>query len=148
MKELSQETININGVDYTLFLNRKGIVAWEKYADQQKAKVVELRDKYAKSFSQELNEDNPFDGLDDFDTLADDVQFTLDLYKRLYWIMLYTNHKMSYDEANKLMDIAIEEYGEAQIIELGAQMIEDVNTKPYEEKEVKKLSALKPKKNK
>ena len=32
MKELSKETINIGGEDYTLFLNRKGIVAWEKYS--------------------------------------------------------------------------------------------------------------------
>ena len=31
MKELSTEIINIDGKDYTLFLNRAGLVAWEKY---------------------------------------------------------------------------------------------------------------------
>ena len=44
MKELSTEIINIDGVDYTLFLNRKGIIAWEKYVDQQRAKIEELQD--------------------------------------------------------------------------------------------------------
>lgn len=147
MKELSTEIINIDGVDYTLFLNRKGIIAWEKYVDQQRAKIEELQDKYSKVSVDTLNDDNPFDGIEEFDDIETDMELTVKLYKRLYWIMLYQNYKLSYTQAEELIDKAIKEYGVTQIIELGSQMVEDVNTNPFEENEVKKLVALKPRKN-
>ena len=46
MKEFSKEIINIGGVDYTLFLNRKGIVAWENItkAARNKSQLQETLD--------------------------------------------------------------------------------------------------------
>ena len=59
--------------------------------------------------------------------------------------MLYTNHKLEFEDANKLYDDAIKEYGEAQLIALAVQMINDINDNKFEEQqEPKKLQALKP----
>lgn len=147
MKELSTEVINIGGVDYTLFLNRKGIIAWEKYVNEQKGKIEELQNKYSNISVDKFNDENPFEGIEEFDDIDTDMELTVKLYKRLYWIMLYENYKFSYAQAEELIDKAIKEYGKNQIIELGSQMVEDVNTDPFEEKELKKLTALKPRKS-
>lgn len=60
--------------------------------------------------------------------------------------MLYTEHKLSVNQANELYDKAILEYGEEQLIELGRQMIEDTNMdKVSKNKEnLKNLTALRP----
>ena len=95
MKELSTEIINIDGVDYTLFLNRKGIMAWEKYSKNEKEKVSQLREKYEEIMSdkgvenfEKLDDDtNPFEGLEEIDDLDSDIAYMNKIYSRLYWIM-------------------------------------------------------------
>lgn len=151
MKEFSQEVINIAGNDYTLFLNRKGIVAWEKYAKEENAKMEEMQNKYKDLFATgenlEIKDDtNPFESINDIDELADDTDNVSKSYRKLYWIMLYENHKLSLKDVNELYDKAIKEYGEAQLIQLAVQMIEDANKNGIEEnnEELKKLPALKP----
>ena len=72
MKELSKEIIEIGGKEYTLFLNRKGIVAWEKYTRQEEEKYQELQKKYAsldldniiENFDELDDKTNPFEGLE------------------------------------------------------------------------------------
>lgn len=150
MKELSTEIITIDGVDYTLFLNRKGVVAFEEYSKNEKDKILGIAKKYegvdinnSKDFDK-LNDDaDPFEGISEIDYADEDMEYLSNIFKRLYWIMLYTNHKLSISEASKLFDKAKEEYGVEQLILLGQQMIEEVNTNP----ELKNLKALKPKKN-
>ena len=151
MKEFSQEVINIAGKDYTLFLNRKGIVAWEKYAKEENSKMEEFQAKYKNLFGEGTNLEikdntNPFDSVEDIDDFAEDTDNVSKSYRKLYWIMLYENHKLSLNEVNDLYDKAIKEYGEAQLIQLGVQMIEDANKNGIEESEetLKKLPALKP----
>ena len=46
MKEISQEVIEIDGKEYKLFLNRKGIVAYEKYCKEEYKDLQEVRDKH------------------------------------------------------------------------------------------------------
>ena len=48
MKEFSKETIEIGGKEYTLFLNRAGIVAWEKFCKEYQKKTIEMQEKYKK----------------------------------------------------------------------------------------------------
>lgn len=146
MKELSKETIEIDGKEYTLFLNRSGIVAWEQYTEKEKGKFEELGKKYkdiintkTNDFDELPDDANPFESIEGFDS---DVEFFNNIYSRLYWIMLYTEHKLSISEAKALYDKACEEYGEAQIMLLAKQMIDEVNTNP--EKPLKNLAALKP----
>lgn len=149
MKEISQEIINVRGVDYTLFLNRKGLVAWEKFCKEENKKIEELQVKYQGLLGDEdveVKEDtNPFEGLDNLEEIDKDKELVTKTYKRLYWILLYTNHQMSVSDAEKWYDDATDEYGEPQLYALAQQMIEDANKDMIDEtKPVKNLQALRP----
>lgn len=158
MKEISKEIIEIDGQEYTLFLNRKGIVAFEKYSGEEHKKIQELYDKYKNidedkldiiEKTQELNDEtNPFGELEIVEDYSGFIDYTRNCYIKLYWIMLYTNHQLSLSKVKDLYVKACEEYGEEQIRALGDQMIEEVNAQPtlQAKGELKNLKALKPKK--
>ena len=144
MNEISKERIEISGVEYTLFLNRKGLIAWEKFCKEENKKLQEMQDKYSDGEDDEItDETNPFDGVEEFEEDSKTISTT---FRRLYWIMLYTEHKLSITKANELYDEAIKEYGETQLIELAQQMIEDMNIDNVSKTELKNLTALRPKK--
>ena len=158
MKEISQEVIEIDGKEYKLFLNRKGIVAYEKYCKEEYKELQNVREKH-KDMIASLESDekisidentNPFDGLDEIsdDEAAKNMELIHKLYVKLYWIMLYQNHQLSLNDVEELYNKAIEEYGEEQVQALGDQMVEEVNIAPKSEenKNLKNLKALKPKK--
>lgn len=152
MKEFGKEIIEIDGQEYTLFLNRKGILTWEKLTNAFR-KAEEIENKYNNlenlGFDKEIeikDGDDPFalaDGVEtDFE--KDNEEMTT-LYKKLYWIMLYENHKLNYKDVESLWGKAVKEYGVDQLVELAFQMIEDANTDKTEN--LKNLKALRPKKN-
>lgn len=146
MKNLSERKIEIDGKEYTLFLNRQGVVAWEKYSLNEQAKLQEIREKYQDILTNnvEIKDDtNPFAGLDNYE---DDTQVASRIIEKAYWIMLYTHHKLSYDEVHKLYEKAKKEYGEEQLNLLVDQMLEEINTNPDENSNepTKKLEALNP----
>lgn len=154
MKEFSKEVIEIDGKEYTLFLNRLGVVAFERYTEQIHNSVINTTEdvkKLAEKYSGqelEIKEDtNPFD--DEFlkeseELLERTEKHALEVSRRLYWIMLYTEHKLSLEEVGKLYDMACQEYGREQVDALGMQMIEEVNSNKLdnEKKELKNLKAL------
>ena len=151
MKEFSKEIIEINGTEYTLFLNRKGIISWENITKVSK-KANELQEKY-KGVSEILNndkpidiknDDNPFDysGNEEIEQLEEDNKMLRDIYIKFYWIALYENHKLPLDKVVELFEQAEKEYGIEQLIELANQMIEDANSNKYGNTEIKKLTAL------
>lgn len=152
MKEFGKEIIEIEGKEYTLFLNRKGILTWEKITNAFR-KAQEIEEKY-KDFEQieskediEIKDgDNPFEIAESVTLgIEEDNESMLTMYKKLYWIMLYEEHKLDYKDVEILWDKAVEEYGEEQLVELAFQMIEDANTDKTSK--VKNLKALRPKKN-
>ena len=154
MKELSKEVIEIDGTEYTLFLNRKGMVALEKYCEQEQTKLQDIGKKY-KDFLDNLDENgeivitddtNPFEDIDEIEDIEKDAEVMRNIYKKAYWIMLYTNHQLSYSKVEELYDKAIEEYGEYQLTALVDQMIEEINLQPKNNGNLKNLKALKPKK--
>ncbi len=152
MKEFGKEIIEIDGKEYTLFLNRKGILTWEKITNAiQKAEEIENKYKDIKDLGSneeiEIQDgDNPFELADNVKLdIEEDNERMLVIYKKLYWIMLYENHKLDYKEVESLWDKAVEEYGEGQLVELAFQMIEDANTDKTTK--LKNLKALRPKKN-
>ena len=148
MKEFSKEVINIDGVDYTLFLNRRGIVAWENITKATK-RQNELKNKIKGLKSDEEIEiktgDNPFEISGADDILEAEEQSKI-YYKKLFWIMLYENHQLDYKDVEILFDKAVTEYGYESLIELSLQMLEDANINQSENNELKKLTALRPKK--
>lgn len=146
MKEFSKEIIEIDGQEYTLFLNREGIVAWEKFCKKEQEQVQKLQNKYTKMLDEgaSITEDtNPFEGIEEIESDAEVVTI---MYERLYWIMLYTEHKLTPSQSKQLFDKAVEEYGYEQLILLGNQMIEDANKDNVSKQNLKNLTALKSKK--
>lgn len=155
MKNLSTEVIEIEGKEYTLFLNRKGVVAFEKYSKEEQAKIEQIQEKYKSSIEALEKEDckieddtNPFENLDDFDDIENDAEVERDIYVKIYWIMLYENHKLSLNAVKDLYDKACKEYGEDKVRQLADQMVEEINIAPQNEANgnLKNLKALKPKK--
>ena len=149
MKEIGKEIIEISGVNYILFLNRKGIVAWEKFAKDEADIVKEIGGRLATvNEPAEIKEDtNPFEGLEVIDEYDKENEAVTTYYQKLYWIMLYDEHKFSFEKAKEIYNLACEEYGEGQVIALAVQMLEDANDdlqKEQHQKEVKNLKALRP----
>ena len=110
MKEFSKEIIEIGDQEYTLFLNREGIVAWERFCKKEQEEVQKMQEKY-KNIEESINiteDTNPFDGIEDIDNDGEIVSI---MYERLYWIMLYTEHKFTPTQAKELYDKAFSEYG-------------------------------------
>ena len=154
MKEFSKETIEIDGKEYSLFLNRLGVVAYEKYTEQIQKSVQEsvqdvkkLADEYSGKELEITPDTNPFE--DDFLKKSEELlekaeKDGKEAMQRLYWLMLYTEHKLSLDDAKNLYDKACEEYGQEQVDALGMQMLEEVHTNKFgnENKELKNLKAL------
>ena len=145
MNEISKERIEISGVEYTLFLNRKGILSWEKYSTEELSKLQNIQETYKTVTENVKIEDgiNPFEA---FDSFEEDTSNISKAYKKLFWIMLYNEHKLDYSVASELYDKACEESGETQVIALEQQMFEDVNIDKISKTELKNLTALRPKK--
>ena len=140
MNNISEELIEIDGKEYTLFINRAGIVNWEK-ATKLQATAKDLEEKYKNITDGEVSEEdfeaNPF-GENDFDA---DEQHAIDIYRKFYFMALYKNHQLSKQEASDLFDKAIEEYGIDQLVELAQQMLTSANTN--KQANLKNLKALK-----
>lgn len=149
MANISEKHIEIDGKDYTLFLNRKGISSWENITKFSK-KINELEEKYKQEDKKENNSDtieikddtNPFEysNSEEVDNLEKDEEELKQMYIKWYWIALYTNHKLSLSEVTELFEKAEEEYGDAQLFELANRMIKEANTNTNTN--LKKLEAL------
>lgn len=150
MKEFSQEIIEIDGKQYTLFLNRKGLVSWENMTKVQK-QAARLEGKY-KNVEKKIDDEepidvdgnaNPFDYAgNEVDSLDEDEALIRDIYIKFYWIALYENHKMSLEEVTKLFEKAEEECGIEEIVTVANELIESINKNKNGNTELKKLKAL------
>lgn len=145
MNEISKERIEISGVEYTLFLNRKGVSKWEKYAGNELLKMQDMKGTYeTTTMSDEIPDGiNPFA---DIDKMEEDVEIVMKAYKKLFWLMLYNEHELDYSVAGELYDKACEEYGADKVIALEQQMFEDVQINKISKTKLKNLPALRPKK--
>jgi hypothetical protein len=149
MNEFSKEVIEIEGKEYTLFLNRAGVVAIEKFTREEKQKVENLQSIVNDVENGEIvtitEETDPLAGLDGM--VEDSLQIQETTYKKMFWIMLSPVHKLSYSQACELYDKAYKDYG-YQLNDLLIQMSTDVNEnriiKEEQNQELKKLAALRP----
>lgn len=147
-KNISEEKIEIGGVEYTLFLNRTGIVNWEKMTKLNKKaqKYNEMAKKLEEEEEKEveITEDtNPFEmySEDEDNELDEEIKNMLEIFAKFYWVALYTHHKLSLDKARELFNVALEEHGADYLIKLANKMIENAN-KDIMSKERKNLKAL------
>lgn len=147
-KNISEEIIEIGGKEYTLFLNRTGIVNWEKMVKlSDKAEKFQKTAKELQEVSNEVeitDETNPFEMYGDINENELDEQLNemIEIYIKFYWVALYTHHKLTIGQVKELFNVAMEEYGIEQLSELANQMIETANS-DLMKKERKNLKALK-----
>ena len=143
-KNISEETIEISGKEYKLFLNRTGIINWERMtqATEKASKYKDIANITSNEI--EITDDmNPFEAYGDIEEKLDSaLNEVRDIYAKFYWIALYTHNKLSLSEATKLFDTAVEEYGIEQLIQLANQMLENANQDMIGENK-KNLKALK-----
>ena len=137
-KNISEEIIEIDGKEYTLFINRTGIVNWEK-ATKLDSTAKEIEQKYKNNDNEVVFDDN-FDPFSSDNNIDEDEQKLYDAYSKFYWMALYKNHKLTIKEADELFYKAVDEYGINQLAELAQQMIESANT---DNTNLKNLKALK-----
>ena len=148
VKNISEKHIEIDGKDYTLFLNRKGIASWENITKFSK-KIQQLKTKYEETLDSiddtpidVEDNSNPFDysETNELKNLQQDEEELRQIYVKWYWIALYTNHQLTVSEVKELFKKAEEEYGIEQLIELANKMTEQANID--QNANLKKLEAL------
>lgn len=152
MKETSKEFIEIDGKEYTLFLNRRGILALEKYSSEERKKIEDIKEEASEIGKSKSDKNlpiddntNPFDAVKEEISLVDEAEeLNVVICRRLFWILLYTEHSLSITKTNELYDKACEEYGTEQLNALLMQMITDANTNKSNVENLKNLKALRP----
>ena len=161
-KSFSQEIIEIDGKEYTLFLNRAGIVLWEKstkFDEFQKllAKKYEGIDVLDDDAELVINEDTiPTDLMNGLENLDEDEEKLRETIIKFYWIALSKFHNLKLSEVRELMDKAEngtfqedgtpndDAYGFEQLVALMTQMLENANSNLSQLNALKNLKALKP----
>ena len=95
MKELSTEIIEIGGIEYTLFLNRKGIVIFERASKLLKT-AKELFKTSDDNDVDVLGDIDPFKYYEDKESEEEkQIEIIRNIIKKFYWIALYTNYKFN-----------------------------------------------------
>ena len=148
-KNISERTIEIGEKEYTLFLNREGIVGWEKASNFQ-TRVIRFQTLAKKIQDGETayevaNDANPFElgkeeepANEEYESALEDMR---DVVAKFLWVATYTHHKLKVDEATDLYKQAEEEYGFDQMFQLLLEMVEDANSDMVSKR--KNLKALK-----
>ena len=101
------EIIELNGVEYTLELNRESVVRIEKYTNLQK--TYKEISKPIFEYKEEIEEnENPFEEEIKLDEMQEEAEKKLallkDLYAKAFWIWLYPNHKLNINEVKKILE--------------------------------------------
>lgn len=100
------EIIELNGVEYTLELNRDSFLKIDQYSNLKKSMNTVKKDLY--EHIEEIDDDtDPF-----ADTISDEeieqavnekMETLQKLLERAYWIWLYPNHKLSISEVKEIL---------------------------------------------
>lgn len=149
MNDFSKEVIEIDGNEYTLFLNRTGLVAIEKYTKDEVESIEKMQQTVEKSAENTKIDDttDPFEGLENVENVINNIDDVKNnIYRKMFWIMLRTTHKLTPNECFELYDKAVKEYGN-QVNLLIDQIVEDMNKDKFntlEQTNTKNLKALRP----
>ena len=137
----NQITMTIDGKEYIMSLNRKGVEAIEKYTKiSSKKKEVEKTQKRIEYVENIKLDENPFGEIDD--DFEERVNENLELIKRMLWIMLWDNHKLNIEEVRELLIKVLEEDKLEELNDNIAKLIEGAN-KQMGGSSLKNLKALK-----
>ena len=132
MMNSNQETLVVDGKEYVLTLNRKGVEAIEKYTNlsKKKEKLEKMsvkgsnKDEYIENIS--LDED-PFADIGD---VEENLEETMELLKRTLWICLWERHHMNIEEVRELIVKIIDEDKLDELNSAIEKLTEGVNKTP------------------
>jgi hypothetical protein len=162
MNSFSEEIIEVDGIEYKLFLNRAGIALWEKTTKFSEFAEL-LNKKYNSEYIEDFKDDNlivddnfdPSKLLADFDSFDEDEEKLRNSILTFYCIALSRNHNMSLGATKEWFDKAEngtfnengepnnDAYGIEQLTQLMMQMIQNANTSTNQVNSLKNLKALK-----
>lgn len=147
MNNFSEEIIEVEGIEYKLFLNRAGISLWEKTTKfSEFAKLLEKKYKGGVDLDKELEIDdefNPNSMLEEFSDIDEDEEKLTKSITMFYCIALSKNHNLNLAQTKEWFKKAEEEYGIEQLTALMVQMIENANVSAAGSNNLKNLKALK-----
>lgn len=137
----NQVTMTIDGTEYILSLNRKGVEAVEKYTKiSGRKKELEQTKKRVEYVDEIKIGENPFEEIDD--SLEEKVNENLEMIKRILWICLWDNHKLNIEEVRELLIKVIDEDKLEELNNNISKLVEGVN-KQMGGNNLKNLKALK-----
>lgn len=137
----NQVTMTIDGKEYILSLNRKGVEAIEKYTKLSgRRKEIEQNKKRAEHVENISIDENPFEEIDD--NFEERVNDNLEMLKRMLWIMLWDTHKLNIEDTRELLIKVLEEEKLEELNNNIAKLVEGVN-KQMGGSGLKNLKALK-----
>ena len=113
------EIIELNGVEYTLELNRDSYLKIDQYSNIQKSMETIQKDLY--EHIEEIDDNtNPFANEiseDDIERAANEKLETLHkIIERAFWIWLYPNHKLVISEVKKILEPYFDDTDKFQFI--------------------------------
>lgn len=141
------EIIELNGVEYTLELNRDSFLQIDKICNVQKSFQILNRSLY--EYTEEIDDDyNPLENSIDDEDIQKEIDLKDETLKRLaeraFFIWLYPNHKLKISEVKELIRPYLEDEEKAEYIgqKLGQYLNECVEIVENYSKERKNLKAL------
>ena len=141
------EIIELNGVEYTLELNRESFLQIDKICNVQKSMQIIQRGLY--DYVEEIDDNyNPFEDITTDEDIEKEVQLKEDtLYKiveRSFFIWLYPNHKLTISQVKEIVKPYLEDEEKALWIgeKLGEYLQKCVEIREEYNQERKNLKAL------
>ena len=141
------EIIELNGVEYTLELNRESFLQIDKICNVQKSMEIIQRGLY--DYVEEIDDNyNPFEDITTDEDIEKEVKLKEDtLYKiveRAFFIWLYPNHKLPISKVKEIIKPYLEDEGKALWIgeKLGEYLQKCVEIREEYNQERKNLKAL------
>ena len=141
------EIIELNGVEYTLELNRESFLQIDKICNVQKSMEIIKRGLY--DYVEEIDDNyNPFENITTDEEIEKEVKLKEDtLYKiveRSFFIWLYPNHKLTISQVKEIVKPYLEDEEKALWIgeKLGEYLQKCVEIREEYNQERKNLKAL------
>lgn len=140
------EIIELNGVEYTVELNRDSFLKIDQYCDTKKSMDIINRGFY--KYVDEIDDNtNPFATTISDEEIEKEVQLKNDtlhkIVERAFWIWLYPVHKLSISEVKEILKPYLEDEEKATWLgqKLGEFLQKSVEVREAYNKEQKNLKA-------
>ena len=140
------EIIELNGVEYTLELNRDSFLQIDKICNVKKSMEIINRDLY--EYQEDIDDDyNPFENNVSDEDLEKEVelkeQTLCKIVERAFFIWLYPNHKLTISQVKEIIKPYLEEENKINFIgeKLGYYLQECVKIRESYNEERKNLKA-------